>query len=263
MNVCVIIPAAGRSKRFGGQDKLSQDLGGRALLLRTVELFAKRDEVRSIIVAGPPDTFDAFREKYGPTLSFHGVTLVEGGREARWETVKNALAAVPDDVTHIAVHDAARPAASHDLLNRLFQAAQSLPAVIPAVPIAGTVKKISAEILEIDEAEEDAVADLILGDEGKVTVPTHTVIETIDRSNLVEVQTPQVFHAELFRRAYAASDLSGTTDDAGLVERLGETVHVVDGEVTNIKVTTNDDLKLIRAILGVKPPAERPVHKRF
>jgi 2-C-methyl-D-erythritol 4-phosphate cytidylyltransferase len=263
MNVCVIIPAAGRSKRFGGQDKLSQDMGGRALLLRTVEVFTKRDEVRSIIVAGPPDRFDSFRDKFGPTLGFHGVTLVEGGKKERWETVKRALDAAPDDATHIAVHDAARPAASHDLLNRLFQAAQTLPAVIPAVPIAGTVKKISSEILEVDEAEEDAVAEAILGEEGKVIVPTHTVIETIDRSNLVEVQTPQVFQAELLRRAYAQDDLTGATDDAGLVERLGETVHVVDGEVTNIKVTTHDDLNLIRAILGVKPPAERPVHKRF
>lgn len=263
MNVCVIIPAAGRSERFGNQDKLAQDLGGRALLLRTVEIFAKRDEVRTIVVAGPPDDFERFRDTFGPTLGFHGVTLIEGGTQERWETVKRAIEVVPAEVTHIAIHDAARPGTSQELLNRLFQAAQTLPAVVPAIPITATVKRVSGETLEIDEAEEDAVADAILGDEGKVKVPTHTVIETVDRSNLVEVQTPQVFEANLLRRAYAQDDLSGATDDAGLVERLGETVHVVDGEVTNIKVTTRADLNLIRAILGVKPPAERPVHKRF
>jgi len=263
MNVSVIIPAAGGSTRFGHGDKLAQDMGGRALLLRTVEVFTKRDEVRSIIVAGPPDHFDAFREKFGPTLGFHGVTLVEGGRAGRWETVKHAIEVVPEDATHIAVHDAARPGVSHDLLNRVFQAAQTLPAVIPAVRLAGTVKKISPETIDVDEAEEDAVADAILGEEGKVTVPTHTVIETIDRSDLVEVQTPQVFEAGLLRRAYAHNDLADTTDDASVVERLGETVHVVDGEAKNIKVTTHDDLHILRAILGVKPPAERPVHKRF
>jgi 2-C-methyl-D-erythritol 4-phosphate cytidylyltransferase len=88
-------------------------------------------------------------------------------------------------------------------------------------------------------------------------------METIDRKHLVEIQTPQVFRADLLRRAYAADDLSGATDDASLVERLGEPVHAVDGDVRNFKVTTPADLKLMRAVMGVKPPAERPVHKRF
>ena len=85
----------------------------------------------------------------------------------------------------------------------------------------------------------------------------------MDRSDLVEVQTPQIFAAALLRRAYAQDDIGGVTDDASLVERLGETVHTVPGDVTNIKVTTTGDIKLVRAILGVKAPAERPVHKRF
>ena len=108
-SIGVIIPAAGESRRFGG-DKLGQDLGGRALLLRTVELFTKREEVRAIVVAAPPERFDEFRERYGAPLSFHGVRIVEGGRTERWETVRNALAAVPGECSHIAVHDAARPA---------------------------------------------------------------------------------------------------------------------------------------------------------
>ena len=107
MNTAVIIPAAGRSERFGTSDKLDQDLGGRPLLLRTVELFTKRDEVQTIVVAVPPDRLEAYREKYGPSLSFHGASIVAGGREARWETVREALAEVPAECTHIAVHDAA------------------------------------------------------------------------------------------------------------------------------------------------------------
>jgi 2-C-methyl-D-erythritol 4-phosphate cytidylyltransferase len=88
-------------------------------------------------------------------------------------------------------------------------------------------------------------------------------VETIDRSNLVEVQTPQVFAAELLKHAYAQKDLSGATDDASLVERLGEKVYTVQGDVRNLKITTRADLHLMRAVLGVPPPAERPVHKRF
>ena len=87
--------------------------------------------------------------------------------------------------------------------------------------------------------------------------------ETLDREGLVEVQTPQVFEAGLLRRAYEQADLSGATDDASLVERLGEPVYVVEGDPCNVKVTRPADLKLMRAILGVKPPAERPAHKSY
>ena len=263
MNVAVIIAAAGKSERFGPSRKLDQDVGGRPLLLRTVELFTKVAEVRSIIVAAPPDDFDDFKSKYGPSLGFHGASVVAGGREARWETVRNALAEVPADCTHVAVHDAARPAASPAMLARLFEAAQTLAAVVPAVRITATVKRVGGETIDVAAGGDDAVAASILGDAGRPSIDATPIVETIDRSGLVEVQTPQVFEADLLRRAYAQENLAGATDDASLVERLGETVHVVEGDVHNIKVTTPDDLKLLRAILGVRAPAERPAHKRF
>jgi 2-C-methyl-D-erythritol 4-phosphate cytidylyltransferase len=263
MNVCVIIPAAGRGSRFGASDKLAQDIGGRALLLRTIESFAKRDEVRSIIVAGPPDRYEEFQQRYGPTLGFHGAKLVRGGKAERWETVRNALAAVPEDATHIAVHDAARPAVSDKLLVRILQAAEHLPAVVPAVRISSTVKRAEEDAIDVQGGEEDALADAIFGEEGRVSIPAHKVIETVDRSGLWEVQTPQVFQADLLRRAYAQPDLVGATDDASVVERLGDAVYIVEGEATNVKVTTPGDVRLVRAILNVKPPAERPVHKQF
>lgn len=265
MNVCVIIPAAGRSSRFGESDKLAQDLGGRSVLLRTVEAFTKRDEVRSIIVAGPPEGFDAFREKYGPTLGFHGAKVVKGGQVHRWETVRNVLdepGAVPPETTHVAVHDAARPGVPAEVIDRVFQAARKLDAVIPVVPVNGTLKRVGQEPVEVG-GDEDALADLILGDQGKVSIPARPVLETVDRSGMVEVQTPQVFRIGLLRRAYAQPNLDGATDDAGLVERLGEPVHTVEGDVRNIKITRPADLHLMRAILGVKPPAERPAHLRF
>jgi len=269
MNVCVIIAAAGKSRRYsdGAEiDKLAQDLGGRSVLLRTVELFTKRDEVKTILVAGPPDDLDEFRNKYGATLGFHGARIVAGGRDDRWETVRSALNssdAVPAETTHIAVHDAARPNATKDMLDRVFQAALKLTAVIPVVPINATIKRISDETVEVGSHEDDALADLILGDAGRVSIPARQVIQTIDRGGLVEVQTPQVFEIGLLRRAYAQPNLDGATDDAELVERLGEPVYTVEGDVRNIKITRPADLKLMRAILGVQPPAERPVHKRF
>ena len=262
MKIGVIIPAAGRSTRFGDLDKLSQDLGGRPMLIRTIEAFGKREEFGPIIVAGPPDDFDAFKERFGPTLGFHGASVVKGGRAERWETVKNALDAVPDDCTHIAVHDAARPVVNPGMIARLIDAARMYPAVIPAVTITATVKRVSGAPQEA-AADEDEVADSILGEEGRPTVVTQDVIETVDRTNLVMAQTPQIFVSALLRRAYAQKNLSGATDDASLVERLGETVRVVAGDIRNIKVTTRDDLALVRSILGVSAPTGRPAHLRF
>lgn len=266
MNVSVIIPAAGASRRYGS-DKLLQDLGGRSLLLRTVELFTKRDEVKSIIVAAPPDAMDEFRERYGAQLSFHGVRVLEGGRKERWETVRNALAAVPPEATHVAIHDAARPAATMELLDRVFEAARVFDAVVPGVDIHATVKRVGDETESA--VEEDPIADLILGGGEDADAPAargaqaRRVTETIDRRNLVAIQTPQVFAKALIQRAYAKAKLDGVTDDAQVVERLGEPVRVVDGDPRNIKVTTPADLELIRAILRLAAPAGRPVHKRF
>ena len=261
MRVCVIVPAAGSSRRYG-MDKLGQDLGGRALLLRTVELFTKRDEVRSIVVAAPPDDLEGFRDRFGAQLGFHGVRIGPGGRVDRWETVRNALDAVPDDATHVAVHDAARPGASDELIGRVFEAAKVHPAVIPGLPVADTLKRVGEQAVRAEE--EDAVADLILGESAESATSKGRFVEaTIDRSNLVAVQTPQVFEIGLLRRAYAQPDLSGATDDAGLVERLGERVLVVDGELRNLKITVPADLALMRTMLGMKAPDGRPVHKRF
>lgn len=261
IRVSVIIPAAGSSRRYG-MDKLGQDLGGRALLLRTVELFTKRDEVRSIVVAGPPDDLDGFRDRFGAQLGFHGVQIVAGGRVERWETVRNALAVVPEDTTHVAVHDAARPGASDELIGRVFEAAKVHPAVIPGLAVADTLKRVSEETVRAEA--EDAVADLILGEAAEAATSKGRFVQgTVDRTNLVAVQTPQIFEIGLLRRAYAQPDLSGATDDAGLVERLGEKVLVVDGEFRNLKITVPDDLSLMRTMLGMKSPEGRPVHKRF
>jgi 2-C-methyl-D-erythritol 4-phosphate cytidylyltransferase len=246
--VAVIIPAAGRSSRFGGVDKLAQDVGGRPMILRTVELFTRREDVAVIIVAAPPDEVDAFRDRYGNQLGFHGAKVVAGGTVERWETVRNALAEVPVDCTHVAVHDGARPMASEELIARVFDAARVHDAVIPGDPVTSTLKKVSEDAVDAEEA--DAISDMILGEISDSTkVRGRKVVGTVPRERLVAVQTPQVFRAELLRRAYAQPGLDGATDDAMLVERLGAEVIVVDGDPRNIKVTTPADLLMVRALL--------------
>ena len=217
------------------------------MLLRTVEAFTKRDEVVAIVVAGPPDDIEGFRSRFGPALGFNGAKIVEGGRTERWESISRAIQALPDDITHIAVHDGARPCIGSDLLGRIFAAAEVAPAVVPGVPVRDTLKRVGDAT--VSAAADDAIADFILGDVGKASTSGRPVIETVSREGLMAVQTPQVFDAALLRRAYATAELAGTTDDASVVERIGEPVLVVEGDSRNIKITTEADLQLVRALM--------------
>ncbi len=260
--IAVIVAAAGFSSRWGGvRSKLDEDLGGRPVLHRTVELFNTRDEVSQVIVAGPheDEAFAEFSLKHADRLSLLGATLCRGGKTYRYETVQAALEHVSENATHVAVHDAARPCAHPGLIDRVFAAGAKHPAVVPALPVADTIKRTSES--DANAAEIDPL-DAALGLGGESAPPARVVTETLDRAGLVAVQTPQVFAADVLRRAYAQDDLA-STDDAALVERLGETVTVVEGDPHNIKLTLPKDLAIARAILGFKPPRERETHKKF
>jgi len=271
MDIAVIIPAAGSSRRYteslvaqgfldvaSARSKLDEDLGGRPVLHRTVELFTKIPEVSTIIVAGPADPamLQAFRDRHADKLGLLGVRICAGGAVHRYETVANALELVPDSCTHVAVHDAARPCASLELIERVVRAGEHHGAVIPAVDVPDTLKRVSATFID---SPPDPLANIL----GGAPAPLGRLVEaTVDRTRVVGVQTPQLFSQSLLRRAYAQADLS-STDDAQLIERLGEPVLVVEGEITNIKITRAGDLKLARAILNLKPPPDRSAAMRF
>jgi len=268
MNITVIIPAAGLGSRFvAGSDNVSRDpfgdlgaalskieidLCGRPVFLRAIELFQERpNQVGQILLAVNPDQVEEFRFKWGDKLAFSGVELVPGGRKERWETVLSAMKHTSGEATHIAVHDAARPLATRRLVDRIFEAAARFAAVVPALPVAGTLKRIDPAHVKDDTVDP---LDAILGSAGKADLRAQRVIETVSRLNLVEVQTPQVFEIGLFRRAYAQItegkiDASRITDDAGLVEALGESVHVIEGETTNVKITRAEDAEFALALV--------------
>ncbi len=261
MKIAVIIPAAGTSERFGpDRDKLTEDMGGRPVLQRTVEVFSKRLDVNAIIVAGPADdgAFAEFKLRFGDKLGLMGVSLCQGGA-VRTESVRNAIALVPDDCTHIAVHDAARPCASVELIDRVFDAVQRHSAVIPAIEVVDTLKRSSGA--QKAETEVDPL-DAILGDAGKTNKSLLIVEETVARDGLYAAQTPQAFTADLLRKAYEQDDLSGT-DDAGLVERLGEEIVIVEGDARNMKITSPGDMRVAMSLMNIKPERGRETHKRF
>jgi 2-C-methyl-D-erythritol 4-phosphate cytidylyltransferase len=263
MKLAVIIPAAGASSRYsaagGVRSKIDEDLGGRAVLLRTIELFNKREETECVIVAGPADDWEGFIERHGDKMGLLGVKVCKGGETHRYETVRNALALVPSDCTHVAVHDAARPCTPPELIDRVLAAAEKHAAVIPAFDVPDTVKRLSA--VPKEDRDIDPL-DAILGGAGAPGRKVRTVEGTVSREGLALVQTPQVFERGLLLRAYAQADLT-STDDASLVEKLGEPVAVVEGDPRNIKITRPVDLVMARLILQFRPPAEREAHKRF
>jgi 2-C-methyl-D-erythritol 4-phosphate cytidylyltransferase len=273
----IVLPAAGAASRYldGGavRHKLDEDLGGKPVLQRTVEAFTKfdADDVRigAIVVAGPHDDADfaEFRDRHVDRLSLLGATLVRGGKTHRWETVRAALAAVPAECTHVAVHDAARPCIGFDVMHRVFRASVQFGAAIPGIPAPDTLKKTRVDASLRSEADEDKAA-AILGLEPK-REPARVVTQTLSRDGVYAAQTPQCFERGLLEKAYAqvesmnAVDLAGITDDAGLVERLGHVVVVVEGDARNVKITRPADLEIARAIMGFRAPEGRATHKKF
>ncbi|MBL4700057.1 MAG: 2-C-methyl-D-erythritol 4-phosphate cytidylyltransferase [Phycisphaeraceae bacterium] len=196
----------------------------------------------------------------GDTLGFHNITVIAGGKIERWETIKNALAAVNHQATHIAVHDAARPLVSREIIDRVLLAASDYDAVIPAVTCSATLKRTAALDPSENKSESDPL-DAILGSAGKVQVNVRKVTQTVDRSNIALVQTPQVFKRELLTKAYAAIDdgqvsTQQITDDAGLVETLGQTVYVVEGDPINLKITEPADYDLAQIIASARKQNE-------
>lgn len=259
MRIAVILPAAGQGSRFGaeaGRSKLEAEVGGRAVLVRAVELFVRRPQVKQIIVAVDPDKLSEFKFKWGDKLGFMGAaTIVPGGKTDRWETVLNALNAVEPSITHVAVHDAARPVTDAAMIDRVFEAAKHFPAVIPAVPVSATLKRIDPS--PVRPPQEHDPADAILGSAGKTTIEAYAVEATVPRDRLWMVQTPQVFERSLLERAYrqiSDGKVTGAnvTDDAMLVEALGERVVAVAGDALNVKITQPQDVAFAEAVASMR-----------
>ncbi|MEM7576269.1 MAG: 2-C-methyl-D-erythritol 4-phosphate cytidylyltransferase [Planctomycetota bacterium] len=267
MRCSVILPAAGRGSRFvasgaAASSKIEFELEGRAVFLRSIDLFRGRPEVEQIILAVDPTRFDEFVFRWGEALAFLNVDVVRGGTKERWETVAEALKHVHEDATHVAVHDAARPATATVMIDRVFASAEACDAVIPGLPVADTLKRVDAEAGAGDGQAVDRVDDILglkRGDADRALVADGGplgqvclghVLETVLREGLVAVQTPQVFRAEPFRAAYEDHRaLAGVTDDASLLERRGVAVTVVEGDPGNLKLTRAADAEILSALL--------------
>ena len=214
-DVAVLIPAGGIGTRLGRRTpKQFLSVGGEAILAATVRHFRRHPRLAAIVVATPAAHSERARRLLGP-----GVTVVAGGA-TRQESVRLALEAAPHGTRIVLVHDAVRPFITRALIDAVLATARADGAAICALPVAETVKRVRDGLVE----------------------------ETVDRSGLWTVQTPQAFRAEILREAHDKARRDGVTgtDDAMLVERLGHRVRVVPGLAGNVKITTPDDLRRAR-----------------
>ena len=225
----VIIMAAGSGTRMGaGRPKQFLELGGKAILQKTMEVFLNACPGISVITVLPQGFIGYWRE-YCLENNFVCPQILVPGGITRFHSVRNALDRVPEGAL-VAVHDGVRPLLSEGLVRDMFEKAEGVPALIPVTPCVDTMK-----VLENKDGE-------------LVAVPGAKA----DRSVLYGAQTPQIFHSEILKEAYAMPYDTSFTDDASVVEKYGKSLSYVVGERLNIKITTQDDLLLARAILSVK-----------
>ncbi len=226
MKAVAIVPAAGRGERLGpGTPKALRALAGVPMLLRAVHALAESPAVELVIVAAPAESVSTVRsllleEQLGASLS-----VIAGGA-TRQESVRLGLAALPPEAEIVLVHDAARPLVPVELVDAVVAAVRAgADAVVPALQVTDTIKAVG---------------------------PAEVVAQTLDRSALRSVQTPQGFRRSVLEDAYAkaADGAQDSTDDAGLVERLGMSVQVIPGHEEAFKVTRPLDLLLADALVA-------------
>lgn len=218
----VIIVAGGAGRRMGGSlPKQFLMLGNNPILVRTINRMRETLPAAEIVVVLPEEHI-ALWHNLSARFEVAQHKVVAGGKE-RFHSVAAGLAALSDDVRTIAVHDGVRPLVSKKLIIKLLLQCEDHPVVIPAIAPADSCRMICNDGSQI-----------------------------IDRSNVRLIQTPQVFHADVLRKAYNQEFSPAFTDDASVAEAAGYAVHLCDGERHNIKITTPDDIIFAEAIIAAE-----------
>lgn len=221
MQISAIIPAAGLGKRFGAK-KQFLEIAGKPVLIHTLQAFETAPSVTHVVVVVPQEEKQAVHEMLARYPLKKISAIVPGGAE-RQDSVRLGLEAVPP-CELVIVHDGVRPLVTPELIERILEVATRYGAAVAGLPTKETLKRVNSSGI---------------------------VEETVDRSAVWNIQTPQAFRYELFRRAVRKSvvDRFLGTDESMLVERLGEKVKVVPGSLNNIKITTPEDFKIAEMIL--------------
>lgn len=210
----VIIVAGGKGLRMGSElPKQFIPIKGKPVLMHTIQSFYNFDpEIKIVLVL--PVSHQSYWQELCSEYKFTIPHIIATGGETRFHSVKNGLAYVKDGI--VGIQDGVRPFASRELISNCFAEASKQKAVIPAIPSTDSLRELTSE----------------------------STSKIIDRSKIVLVQTPQVFTVDLLKKAYEVEFNTSFTDDASVVEAMGEDITIVRGEESNIKITTPIDLKI-------------------
>jgi 2-C-methyl-D-erythritol 4-phosphate cytidylyltransferase len=228
--ITAILPAAGLGTRMGVETpKQFLELGGEPLVIFTLRRLAACAAITDFILATRADELSFLEDRVSKVRIGRPARVVHGG-ETRQQSVANALAQVAPETEIVMVHDAVRPFVTVEQLDRLIAEARERGAVILGIPAIDTVKEVKRERLPEDVAR---------------------ITGTIPRERIVLAQTPQAFRYAILREAFARAEADGVTasDEASLVERMGQDVYVVVGSERNLKITRPADMDLARFYL--------------
>jgi 2-C-methyl-D-erythritol 4-phosphate cytidylyltransferase/2-C-methyl-D-erythritol 2,4-cyclodiphosphate synthase len=224
LTAAAIVAAGGRGVRFGAdRPKQFLELAGRSILETSIAALAASDRIDQIVVALPAEYIDRAAKDWS-IVAAKPIALVAGG-ERRQDSVANAFARITRDSEVVVIHDAARPFVTAELIARTVDAAYAHGAAIAAIPVRDTVK-------QAGDPDRDG---------------SRPIRATIPRDTVFLAQTPQAFRRDVLARALEEGKSIDATDEAMLVERLGLPVHVVEGDVRNVKITTPEDLATAKA----------------
>lgn len=222
-----VIAAGGASARMGGGDKLFAEVCGAPVLGHTLTAFENCALISEIIVVARADMLDHAAGICAKYAAGKSGKVIAGG-DSRFDSVYNGVFAVSDKAGLIAIHDGARPCVDARVIELAVMAAAKHHAAVPAIAVSSTVKRAARGIVN----------------------------ETVSRDGLFEIQTPQVFDADLIKAALTkamkvkgAAALREITDDCMAVEMLGAPVYISEGSRNNIKITTSEDLALVELLL--------------
>jgi len=224
-DIGIVIAGGGNSSRFGAENKLFATLNGKPVFIYSILEFIKIIPAENIVITVPQGLVDEFKQVIAQEPGCETAHVVVGGA-SRTQSVRNGISHLPQQLSYVAIHDAARPLVSNELLLKCYKTAQTNLAAIPGKRVSDTLKRVCS----------------------------NGVIEgTVDRDALVAVETPQVFNLSALKSAYDKADRDNieATDDAGIMEYSGHSPQIVISEKLNIKITYSDDIKIAEAYLSL------------
>jgi 2-C-methyl-D-erythritol 4-phosphate cytidylyltransferase len=228
MKADAVIVSAGKGQRLMKERKKQfLLLEGRPILCHTLDQFEACPLIHSILLVVGQEDLDYCLKEIVEKHRYRKVSQIVPGGKRRQDSVKNGIDAIPKDVEIVVIHDGVRPFITQEMIEESVQSAIRFGAVVMAMPVKETIKTAHAD---------------------------GTVLKTLDRESLWQIQTPQAFRVNVIKEAYrrAAEDGFVGTDDASMVERVGGKVHIVPGSYKNIKITTLEDLMLAHLFLRME-----------